>query len=172
MITEAYVHRIGRTGRAGREGDAILFVAPREKRLLGAIEKATRKKIEMMELPSTELINDKRIAQFKQRITDTLAAEDLFIFYPAESNNTSRNIMYRQRRLPPPLPNCYKVTPHFYCSTNRHRRQTRAGKKTRGHEIKNTDAKTVIAPQEKTVTHEKTVIPETVDQKQAWIVTA
>ena len=78
--TEAYVHRIGRTGRAGRQGDAILFVAPREKRLLGAIEKATRKKIEIMELPTTELINDKRIAKFKQRITDTLATEDLGFF--------------------------------------------------------------------------------------------
>ena len=78
--TEAYVHRIGRTGRAGRKGDAILFVAPREKRMLGAIEKATRQQIEMMELPSTELINDKRIAQFKQRITDTLANEDLGFF--------------------------------------------------------------------------------------------
>ena len=43
--TEAYVHRIGRTGRAGRKGDAILFVAPRETRMLGAIEKATRQKI-------------------------------------------------------------------------------------------------------------------------------
>lgn len=78
--TEAYVHRIGRTGRAGRKGDAILFVAPREKRLLGAIERATGGKIEMMELPSTELINDKRIAQFKQSITDTLAAEDLSLY--------------------------------------------------------------------------------------------
>jgi ATP-dependent RNA helicase DeaD len=78
--TEAYVHRIGRTGRAGRQGDAILFVAPREKRLLSAIEKATRKKIEIMELPTTELINDKRIAKFKQRITDTLATEDLGFF--------------------------------------------------------------------------------------------
>lgn len=74
--TEAYVHRIGRTGRAGRAGDAILFVEPREKRMLGTIEKATRKRIEIMELPSTELINDKRIARFKQRITDTLATED------------------------------------------------------------------------------------------------
>lgn len=73
--TEAYVHRIGRTGRAGKQGDAILFVAPREKRMLYAIEKATRKKIEIMELPSTELINDKRIAKFKQRITDTLSTE-------------------------------------------------------------------------------------------------
>lgn len=79
--TEAYVHRIGRTGRAGRQGDAILFVAPREKRLLHAIEKATRKKIEIMDLPSTELINDKRIARFKQRITDTLATEELGLFY-------------------------------------------------------------------------------------------
>ncbi len=78
--TEAYVHRIGRTGRAGREGDAILFVAPREKRMLNAIERATRKKIEIMELPSTELINDKRIAKFKQSISDTLANEDLSMF--------------------------------------------------------------------------------------------
>ena len=78
--TEAYVHRIGRTGRAGRQGDAILFVAPREKRMLSAIEKATRQKIDIMDLPSTELINDKRIARFKQRITDTLANEDLGLF--------------------------------------------------------------------------------------------
>jgi len=78
--TEAYVHRIGRTGRAGREGDAILFVAPREQRMLGAIEKATRQKIERMELPSTEVINDKRIIKFKQRISDTLASEDLSTF--------------------------------------------------------------------------------------------
>ena len=79
--TEAYIHRIGRTGRAGREGDAILFVAPREKRLLHSIEKATKKKIEMMELPSTELINDARIAKFQQRITDTMATEELGLFY-------------------------------------------------------------------------------------------
>lgn len=78
--TEAYVHRIGRTGRAGRKGDAILFVAPREKRLLHAIEKATRTKIEMMELPTTDIINNKRIEKFKQRISDTLESEDLGMF--------------------------------------------------------------------------------------------
>ncbi len=70
--TEAYVHRIGRTGRAGRSGEAILFVAPRERHLLRAIERATRQKIEPMELPSAETVNDKRIAKFTQRITDTL----------------------------------------------------------------------------------------------------
>lgn len=78
--TEPYIHRIGRTGRAGRTGEAILFVTPREKRLLFAIEKATRQKIALMEMPSTEIINDKRIAQFKQKITDTLANEDLKLY--------------------------------------------------------------------------------------------
>ncbi|VAW93011.1 DEAD-box ATP-dependent RNA helicase DeaD (= CshA) [hydrothermal vent metagenome] len=75
--TEAYVHRIGRTGRAGKKGDAILFVAPREKGMLKAIERATKQSIDIMELPSTELINDNRVARFKQRITDTLASEGL-----------------------------------------------------------------------------------------------
>jgi ATP-dependent RNA helicase DeaD len=75
--TEAYIHRIGRTGRAGRQGDAILFVAPRERRMLSAIEKATRQKIEQMVLPSTEVVNNKRIADFKQKITDTLANGEL-----------------------------------------------------------------------------------------------
>ena len=75
--TEAYIHRIGRTGRAGRRGDAILFVAPRERRMLYAIERATRQKIEALELPSTETVNNKRIANFKQSISDTLAAGEL-----------------------------------------------------------------------------------------------
>ena len=75
--TEAYIHRIGRTGRAGRSGDAILFVAPRERRMLAAIEKATRQKIEQMTLPTTEIVNNKRIADFKQKITDTLGQGEL-----------------------------------------------------------------------------------------------
>ncbi|MDX8408498.1 MAG: DEAD/DEAH box helicase [Mariprofundales bacterium] len=78
--TESYVHRIGRTGRAGRSGEAILFLAPREKRMLFAIERATNQQIERLEMPTTETINDKRIGDFKQRITDTLAGEDLDIF--------------------------------------------------------------------------------------------
>ncbi|HEY1992297.1 MAG TPA: DEAD/DEAH box helicase [Gammaproteobacteria bacterium] len=78
--TEAYVHRIGRTGRAGRQGDAILFVAPREQRMLRAIEQATRQPITQMQLPSTEIINDKRIAKFHQKITDTLAAGELQLY--------------------------------------------------------------------------------------------
>jgi len=79
--TEGYIHRIGRTGRAGRKGEAILFVSPRERRMLGAIEKATRQKIEPLQLPSTEMVNNKRIANFKQGITDTLAAGDLVFLH-------------------------------------------------------------------------------------------
>ena len=70
---EAYIHRIGRTGRAGRTGEAILFVAPREQRMLGVIERTTRKKIEKLKLPTTAEVNEKRIADFKQKITDRLA---------------------------------------------------------------------------------------------------
>jgi ATP-dependent RNA helicase DeaD len=78
--TESYVHRIGRTGRAGREGEAILFVAPREKRMLSSIERATRKKIEPMELPSTKVINEKRVDRFKDKINETIANGDLAFF--------------------------------------------------------------------------------------------
>ncbi len=78
--TEAYVHRVGRTGRAGRSGEAILFVTPREKRLLQAIERATRQPIAEMQLPSVETVNDRRMAKFKQRIGDALAAGDLAVF--------------------------------------------------------------------------------------------
>lgn len=73
--TESYVHRIGRTGRAGRKGEAILFVAPRERRMLSAIERATKQKIERMDLPSVEVINQKRIAEFKDKLVASLDAE-------------------------------------------------------------------------------------------------
>jgi ATP-dependent RNA helicase DeaD len=78
--TEGYVHRIGRTGRAGRNGEAILFVSPREKRLLQAIERATRQPISEMQLPSVEKVNDQRITKFKQRISDALGAGGLVEF--------------------------------------------------------------------------------------------
>ncbi len=73
--TEAYIHRIGRTGRAGREGDAILFVAPRERRMLRVIEKATKKPIERLELPTAKAVNASRMEKFRQRISDTLQGD-------------------------------------------------------------------------------------------------
>ncbi len=75
--TESYVHRIGRTGRAGRTGDAILFVAPRERRMLRSIEHTTRQPIEPMHMPSAQDINKHRMEVFKQQIRDTLLSDDL-----------------------------------------------------------------------------------------------
>lgn len=79
--SEAYVHRIGRTGRAGRSGKAILFVAPREKRLLYTIEKATKKPITLMELPSGATVTKHRIDQFTAQITTTLAEQPDLSFF-------------------------------------------------------------------------------------------
>ncbi len=80
--SEAYVHRIGRTGRAGRSGEAILFAAPRERRMLKVIERATGQPMEPMDMPSIEDVNESRLARFKQRILDEMAAErDLGLFY-------------------------------------------------------------------------------------------
>jgi ATP-dependent RNA helicase DeaD len=78
--TEAYVHRIGRTGRAGRTGDAILFVAPRERHLLRAIERATGQTITAMHLPSMEDVADRRMSQFKDQLSDVLNSQDLAVF--------------------------------------------------------------------------------------------
>jgi ATP-dependent RNA helicase DeaD len=78
--TESYVHRIGRTGRAGRSGDAILFMTPREKYLLRSIEKATRQPVEQMHLPTAETVNTLRLGKFAERITETLESEDVAAF--------------------------------------------------------------------------------------------
>jgi len=73
---EAYVHRIGRTGRAGREGQAILFVAPKERRLLRSIEQSTRQAIAEMELPTGEQVSGQRVQQFQEKIIQSLEAKD------------------------------------------------------------------------------------------------
>ena len=72
--SESYVHRIGRTGRAGRQGDAILFISHREKRLLFSIEKTTKQPIEAMPIPSISEINETRLSRFKQSVAE--AAQD------------------------------------------------------------------------------------------------
>ena len=70
--TESYVHRIGRTGRAGRSGDAISFVTPRERRMLGAIEKATKQTLTQMQLPRIDEVNATRLTRFDDAITAAL----------------------------------------------------------------------------------------------------
>ncbi|GFG84211.1 ATP-dependent RNA helicase DeaD [Mycolicibacter algericus] len=78
--TEAYVHRIGRTGRAGRSGTALLFVSPRERHLLKAIERATRQKLTESTLPTVEDVNAQRVAKFADSITTTLGADGTDLF--------------------------------------------------------------------------------------------
>lgn len=69
---ETYVHRIGRTGRAGREGDAILFVTPKDKRLLQTIERVTRQKVEEMPLPTAADINAARERRLREQLERVL----------------------------------------------------------------------------------------------------
>jgi ATP-dependent RNA helicase DeaD len=78
--TESYVHRIGRTARAGRSGKAVLFVTPREKRMLREIERYTGQRIEAAKVPTKADVAARRTALFKQRILKTLEEEDLELY--------------------------------------------------------------------------------------------
>jgi ATP-dependent RNA helicase DeaD len=78
--SESYIHRIGRTGRAGRKGEAILFIAPRERNMLRVIERATRQQIEQMSLPSIADVNEQRVSRFKQRITEAVTGGEGAVF--------------------------------------------------------------------------------------------
>jgi len=78
---ESYVHRIGRTGRAGRSGKALLFVQPRERGLLKAIERTIRRPIPPMALPSADDLSGHRIERFIEKLHETIREEDLDYYY-------------------------------------------------------------------------------------------
>lgn len=80
--SQTYVHRIGRTGRAGRNGEAILFVAPRERNMLRIIERATKQPIEQMQLPSVADVNEQRILRFKETLANAVRSGEGRIFQP------------------------------------------------------------------------------------------
>ena len=80
--SQTYIHRIGRTGRAGRNGEAILFVAPRERNMLRIIERATKQSIERMPLPSASDVNERRILKFKQTLANTVRSGEGKVFRP------------------------------------------------------------------------------------------
>ncbi|MEI6896535.1 MAG: DEAD/DEAH box helicase [Psychromonas sp.] len=89
--TESYVHRIGRTGRAGRKGKAILFASPRERRLLKAIERATRQEITIMDLPTRDEVTKTRIESFQTKLFSVCESEDLTFYrtlFEQIENNT------------------------------------------------------------------------------------
>ncbi len=78
--SEAYIHRIGRTGRVGRYGKAILFANPRERRLLQSIERATRQPLKRMDMPSHDAVTKKRVEKFRDRLSEMMAKEQLEFF--------------------------------------------------------------------------------------------
>src|SRR5687767_7842361 len=71
---EVYVHRIGRTGRIGREGVAITLADPREHRFLRSIESLTRHPIEILALPSIADLRERRLDATRAALRDALAA--------------------------------------------------------------------------------------------------
>ncbi|MBF0751347.1 MULTISPECIES: DEAD/DEAH box helicase [unclassified Pasteurella] len=77
LDAESYVHRIGRTGRAGRSGRALLFVEPRERRLLRNIEHLMKKPINEVELPNHLILQECRRKKFVAKITKQLEHHDL-----------------------------------------------------------------------------------------------
>ncbi len=74
--SEAYVHRIGRTGRAGRNGDAILFVNPREKRFISNLERAVKQPISAMDIPSNDTINKSRLERLNNKLKTAVLSEN------------------------------------------------------------------------------------------------
>lgn len=80
--TESYVHRIGRTGRAGRQGDAILFISHREKRMLFSIERATKQSIDAMTIPSISQLNETRLTRFKSSVIEAISDDSIETMIP------------------------------------------------------------------------------------------
>lgn len=134
--TESYVHRIGRTGRAGRSGEAVLFIAPREKRMLYAIEKATGQKIEQMTLPTRQDIVGHRINQFKQTLKEVPSDDKTLDFFKKlvsemqqeqqlEMVDIAANLAYLLQQDTPLQPNISDVPPE---SDRRESRQSSGDK--------------------------------------------
>ncbi len=144
--TESYVHRIGRTGRAGRKGTAILFIPPRGDRMLKSIERSTGQKIEPLKLPSPQDITDNRIARFKTNIIETATNNKLDFFetliaeLSEESELTPTQIAaalsylaQRER----PLVEKKGAIPDFAFSQNESKRDRQGKDKRRNHRNKN-----------------------------------
>ncbi|MDA8663806.1 DEAD/DEAH box helicase [Porticoccaceae bacterium] len=117
---ESYVHRIGRTGRAGRDGKAILFITPKENRLLRSIEKSTRQSIKPMTMPSNEEVSGQRIQQFTEQLMKTMELPTLDKFRAlvqqlAEDNDLDMShiaaaLAYENQRERPLFPKLEAIT--------------------------------------------------------------
>lgn len=79
---ESYVHRIGRTGRAGKEGTAISLVHPLDKRKLRDIERHIRQRLEMGTIPTRAQIEARHLQKLQDSLRETLAGERIASFLP------------------------------------------------------------------------------------------
>jgi ATP-dependent RNA helicase DeaD len=96
LEAESYVHRIGRTGRAGREGVALTLVDPREERLLGQIESTVRMRLERAEVPTVAELESHRLSQTQEAVLAAMSGDGLERF--------------RQMALALRLPRCVSCT--------------------------------------------------------------
>ena len=80
--TETFIHRIGRTGRAGKTGTAIALVQPVDRRMLRQIERRLRQRLEVCKIPNRAQVEAKRIAKLQTRVKETLAGERMASFLP------------------------------------------------------------------------------------------
>lgn len=87
---ETYVHRIGRTGRAGKEGTAISLVQPFERRKQQAFERHNRQNWQVLSIPTRAQIEAKHIQKLKEQVSEALAGERLASFLPIISELTEK----------------------------------------------------------------------------------
>jgi ATP-dependent RNA helicase DeaD len=80
--TETYIHRIGRTGRAGKTGTAIALVQPADRRMLQLIERRLRQRLETSQIPNRAQVEAKRLAKLQARVQETLSGERMASFLP------------------------------------------------------------------------------------------
>lgn len=88
---ETYVHRIGRTGRAGRSGVTILFVTPKESRLISSVERHTRQRINKVQVPDDHMIQVARQQRFMANITERLNHENVISYKNMVEDYISKN---------------------------------------------------------------------------------
>ncbi|ACK68200.1 DEAD/DEAH box helicase domain protein [Rippkaea orientalis PCC 8801] len=79
---ETYIHRIGRTGRAGKTGTAISLVEPIDRRMIKQIERKLRQQLEICQIPSRSQVESKRLEKLQRQIQESLAGERMASFLP------------------------------------------------------------------------------------------